>query len=178
MFLSKFNFQRTLGSEATAKYIKDASVECGVKTIESICADGCNTMKKCGDLINDKMSFTCICHCIHNATEESLETVPQIKSVIEKAHATTLHIKNSSIRSGKLRELQKELELPNLRLQQDVKTRWWSKMNMLVRLWSNKKALLKMQEFKEWPEHLSWTEDEFDLIHGLFEVLFIYLFIY
>jgi hypothetical protein len=69
-------------------------------------------------------------------------SIKVIKSEIEKVKSIVQYFKHSAHALAKLQSVQKQVQLPGLKLKQDVGTQWISTLDMLLRFLHNKEPIL------------------------------------
>lgn len=86
-------------------------------------------------------ALQCLGHTLQLAIKDSKETTPGVPDILKKCRAIVGHYKHSTKATTSLQECQRQLELPTLKLVQDVETRWNSEHDMLSRLLQLKAAV-------------------------------------
>jgi len=90
-------------------------------------------------------------------------TVTKVKSVVE-------YVNRSTVATERLKATQKQMGLEELRLKQDVITRWNSTYYMLKRFWLQKEAIIATIALVN-PSLPTLTLDEWDMIKDVCEIL-------
>jgi hypothetical protein len=78
--------------------------------------------------------LNCFDHTLQLVINDAVKNCVQIQQTITKAKAITCHFKHSTKNTKKLLEIEKQLDLPQLKLKQECPTRWNSRYDMLERL--------------------------------------------
>ncbi|XP_075982177.1 E3 SUMO-protein ligase ZBED1-like [Anticarsia gemmatalis] len=103
-------------------------------------------MKKAVNEHLNKRNQFCVAHTLNLAigdcmkddggADDNPESVnaPKLQELLSKCRTIVSHFKHSDKSSYKLREMQKQMELPELKVIQDIATRWNSQYYMLSRL--------------------------------------------
>ncbi|XP_073729768.1 E3 SUMO-protein ligase ZBED1-like [Misgurnus anguillicaudatus] len=109
----------------------------------------------------------CFAHTLNLIVRESLkhiqETVTKVKNVVE-------YVNRSTVATERLKATQKQMGLEELRLKQDVITRWNSTYYMLKRFWLQKEAIIATLALVN-PNLPTLTLDEWDIIKDVCEIL-------
>jgi len=109
----------------------------------------------------------CFAHTLNLIVRESLKhiqgTVTKVKSVVE-------YVNRSTVATERLKATQKQMGLEELRLKQDVITRWNSTYYMLKRFWLQKEAIIATIALVN-PSLPTLTLDEWDMIKDVCEIL-------
>ena len=101
--------------------------------------NGANMVKGIAD--TGYSGLSCFLHTLQLVIHDILFEQRMVKEVITIAKKIVGHFNHSSLACGKLLELQKQHELPQHKLVQDVSTRWNSTYFLLERLCEQKKAV-------------------------------------
>ncbi|XP_072400381.1 E3 SUMO-protein ligase ZBED1-like [Diabrotica undecimpunctata] len=83
----------------------------------------------------------CVAHTLNLIVTKSLTDVAELNDILKKCRALVNHFKHSSLACDKLRSVQEQMGLPNLKVKQEVVTRWNSCFHMLQRLLEIKNSL-------------------------------------
>ena len=83
----------------------------------------------------------CFAHTLNLVVQDSIKLDPLLRGVKEKGKSIVAHFHRSTKSHEKLRSIQEQLNLPQLKLIQDFVTRWNSTYLMLERLNSQHKAV-------------------------------------
>ena len=102
--------------------------------------DNAANISKCFRDANIK-SFGCFAHTMQLCVHDGLLSQRGVSDIISIGKKLVGHFKHSSSASGRFKELQAELGLPDHQLLQDVSTRWNSTFYMLRRLCEQRRAL-------------------------------------
>lgn len=85
------------------------------------------------DHIN-KPHLGCVAHTLNLCVKDALEEDASIVQLLKKCKALVSFFKHSVFASEKLRKMQQQMGLPELKVKQDVSTRWNSSLIMMSRL--------------------------------------------
>ncbi|KAL0883411.1 hypothetical protein ABMA27_016796 [Loxostege sticticalis] len=112
--------------------------------IVAIVTDNAPNVKKAVNEHLNKRNQYCVAHTLNLAigdcvkddggADDESEDAPKLQDLISKCRAIVSHFKHSDKSSYKLREIQKQMELPELKVIQDIVTRWNSQYYMMSRL--------------------------------------------
>nr|CAD7262973.1 unnamed protein product [Timema shepardi] len=112
----------------------------------------------------------CFTHTLQLALKDSKTSCTNITQIISKAHTIVGHYSRSSTANPRLHAVQKTMDLPELKLIQDVETRWSSEYAMLDRLVCWRKAVaVELASSHSDIDSLSSTE--WKLAGGIVEVM-------
>lgn len=103
--------------------------------------------------------LSCFAHTLNLVVTDAISA--SIGAKLEKVKSIVQFFKQSSSALAKLREMQTSLNKDQLKLKQDVPTRWNSTFDMLERLLKNKEPLvstLALLGYKDQLQELEWTE--------------------
>lgn len=111
-------------------------------------------------------SIACFAHSLNlvvqQATTEITDVITQVKNIVEYFHRSTQGQK-------KLTATQQQMNLPVLKLKQDVKTRWNSTFDMLQRIVQVKDAVIATVALQR--SDLSIKEQDWEIIEGVLPLL-------
>lgn len=102
--------------------------------IVTIVTDNGSNMKKAVSEYLKKYNHFCVAHTLNLSVQETVSGSKEFQPILVQCRSLVSHFKRSSTAMYKLREAQKQLNLPPLVLIQDVSTRWNSELMMLERL--------------------------------------------
>lgn len=109
----------------------------------------------------------CFAHTLNLIVRESLKPIQgilaKVKNVAEYVHRIT-------VASERLKATQKQMGLEELKLKQDVITRWNSTYYMLKRFWLQKEAIIATLALVN-PSLPTLTLEEWDIIKDVCEIL-------
>lgn len=81
-----------------------------------------------------KYHHPCVAHTLNLSVNDAINKNTELLQVLKTCRAIVGHFKHSSSATEKLREFQKQMGLPELKVKQDVSTRWNSCLIMVERL--------------------------------------------
>lgn len=119
-------------------------IESTLKTFEiddkiiSITTDNARNMKLAASILGLK-HFPCFAHTLNLIVKHAIKE--SIIDIVEEVKKIVIHFKKSCLATQKLCEVQKSLNMEELKLKQDVPTRWNSTYVMLERFLKNRIAL-------------------------------------
>ncbi|XP_072400683.1 E3 SUMO-protein ligase ZBED1-like [Diabrotica undecimpunctata] len=112
----------------------------------------------------------CVAHTLNLIVTKSLMDVAELNDILKKCRALVNHFKHSSLAYDKLRSVQEQMGLPNLKVKQEVVTRWNSCFHMLQRLLEIKNPLcVAVANLSKPPEFLN--ADDWEVINDCIKVL-------
>ncbi|XP_072400908.1 E3 SUMO-protein ligase ZBED1-like [Diabrotica undecimpunctata] len=112
----------------------------------------------------------CVAHTLNLIVTKSLTDVAELNDILKKCRALVNHFKHSSLACDKLRSVQEQMGLPNLKVKQEVVTRWNSCFHMLQRLLEIKNPLcVAVANLSKPPEFLN--ADDWEVINDCIKVL-------
>ncbi|KAJ8969216.1 hypothetical protein NQ317_015266 [Molorchus minor] len=126
--------------ENLSKLLKDSAQEWGIENnITAITTDNASNIVKAIKLCNWR-HIPCFAHTINLIVQSGINCLKnnilcKVKSIVE-------YFKRSSSALNRLREMQEQMKLPNLKLKQDVPTRWNFTYEMLKRILEIKEAVV------------------------------------
>lgn len=88
-----------------------------------------------------KYHHPCVAHTLNLSINEAINNNLDINQILKKCRTIVGHFKHSSFANGKLKEFQLQMNLPILKVKQDVVTRWNSSLIMIERLLNIKSPL-------------------------------------
>jgi len=110
-----------------------------------------------------KYHHPCVAHTLNLSVNESINQNTEFLRVLKICRAIVGHFKHSNLATEKLKEFQKQMGLPELKVKQDVSTRWNSTLNMIERLIQIKNPLsAAISSLRRAPNCL--TSNEWDII--------------
>ncbi|XP_022172647.1 zinc finger BED domain-containing protein 1-like [Myzus persicae] len=110
-----------------------------------------------------KYHHPCVAHTLNLSVNDAINKNTELLQVLKTCRAIVGHFKHSSYATEKLREFQKHMGLPELKVKQDVSTRWNSCLIMVERLIEIKNPIsAAMSSLRRAPNCLTATE--WDLI--------------
>lgn len=122
-------------AENIQHFIRDGLNEFGLTTDRVIAAStdsAANMVKACADM---KLArIPCFGHLLHNAINKQLDDYPCVTQLLKDVRKIVSIFSYSFQKRSQLLVVQKELDLPQKQLINDVATRWGSKLAMLKRL--------------------------------------------
>lgn len=108
-----------------------------------------------------KYHHPCVAHTLNLSVNEAINGNFDVHQILKKCRAIVGHYKHSSLATGKLRDLQSQMNLPLLKVKQDVSTRWNSSLTMIERLLTIKIPLTaSMSSLPRAPDCLNASEWE------------------
>ncbi|XP_055904989.1 zinc finger BED domain-containing protein 4-like [Eupeodes corollae] len=115
-------------------------------------------------------SIGCFAHLLNLVVQAALQniedTLKKVKSVVE-------FFKRSTQALYKLKEIQSQMDLPTLKLKQDVPTRWNSTYDMLDRILKIKNAVIATLAIVR--NELSLNNEDWDILERILPILKIFL---
>uniref|UniRef100_A0A8D8X7K5 Zinc finger BED domain-containing protein 1 n=1 Tax=Cacopsylla melanoneura TaxID=428564 RepID=A0A8D8X7K5_9HEMI len=162
-------------AENIALKIRDIIDEFGIAAkVVAVVTDNAANMKKCVNDCLNKPHFPCTAHTLNLVVEAAINDSLVLKNTIKKCRKIVAHFKQSCNASEALRQYQERLNLPVLKLKQDIETRWNSVAIMFDRLIKTRRPLtMAMAELPNTPEVLS--HDDWAILEDSVELLQVFV---
>lgn len=139
------------------------------KIMTVVSDNGANIKKAIGDNLQ-KFHHPCVAHTLNLSVTEAISKNERLSAILKKCRALVGHFKHSVVASDKLKLVQEQMNMPLLKIKQDVSTRWNSCYIMLERLLAIKDALsVVVSNIPKCPEYLD--AEEWAIISGCVQVL-------
>lgn len=152
-----------------SKMLKDVLCEWGLQNnVIAIVTDNASNMLKAVRNLGWRQ-VRCTAHSLNLAVSNGLQQ-KEIKTIITKVKSIVEYFKRSSHALCKLKENQKKLDLPVLKLKQDCITRWNSTYDMLNRFFSTKNAIITTLAIEN-PGLNTLSVEEWEVISKCIEIL-------
>nr|XP_022901763.1 zinc finger BED domain-containing protein 1-like [Onthophagus taurus] len=117
-----------------------------------------------------KEHHPCIAHTLNLCVTDALKSTEPVMRLIKKCRALVAHFKHSTVACEKLKSMQKQMLYPELKVKQDVSTRWNSTLIMAERLLAIKDPLsAAITSLPRAPEFITATE--WDLLIDVVSIL-------
>lgn len=130
-----------------------------LQKIVTIVSDNAQNMKKAINQVLQKHYHPCIAHTLNLSVKETLNGNKNLQNIIQKCKRIVGHFRHSAKSTQILTEKQIQMNMPVLKLKQDVETRWNSVSIMFARLCEVKAPLtVALSEIDNAPESLENTE--------------------
>ncbi|XP_039298299.1 E3 SUMO-protein ligase ZBED1-like [Nilaparvata lugens] len=164
--LGVFEFHARHTAENLAEIIKDKCQEWEIseKVVVIVTDNAANIVAA----VNTNWKhIPCYAHTLNLVVKSSISP---IFSIVEKCKTLVQFFKKSSHALSKLHETQKQMGLPELKLIQDVPTRWNSTYDMLKRIVSNKEPMLSTLAVLGYDE-VKLSADEWNIVQHAIDIL-------
>ncbi|KAJ8910633.1 hypothetical protein NQ315_012501 [Exocentrus adspersus] len=115
-------------------------------------------------------SRPCFAHSINLLVQDGLK---QIENMLNKLKAIVAYFKRSSSALVKLQQTQKQMQLPEVKLKQDIVTRWDSTLDMVQRACQIKDAIISTLALKN-PALNTISANEYIILEKLIDILQIF----
>ncbi|XP_047518057.1 E3 SUMO-protein ligase ZBED1-like [Pieris napi] len=137
--------------------------------IVAVTTDNANNIKAAVKLLKWKQ-IPCFAHTLNIIVQLALKEIKptqmKIKSLVE-------HFRRSPLASERLKTMQKQLQEKELKLKQDVVTRWNSTLDMFTRVLETKKSLMSVITL-EYPEIANLNNDDIEIMSYSKQILYFF----
>ncbi|KAL4092433.1 hypothetical protein QTP88_026934 [Uroleucon formosanum] len=159
------------------KNVNDVSVTTDMWTSDStvlfdvtVVSDSGSNIKNAINEHLKKYHHPCVAHTLNLSVNEAINKNTEFLQVLKTCRAIVENFKHSSFARNKLQEFQKQMGLPELKVKQDVNTRWNSSLIMIERLIKIKDPLsAAISSLRRAPNGL--TAIEWDIIADCVKIL-------
>jgi hypothetical protein len=100
------------------------------KIITIVSDSGANIKHAINDHLQ-KYHHPCVAHTLNLSVNEAINQNTEFLRVLKICRAIVSHFKHSNLAVEKLKEFQKQMSFPELKVKQDVITRWNSSLTMI-----------------------------------------------
>lgn len=158
-------------AENIAMELNEISIKWNISTkIVTVVSDNGANIKKAVNDCFQKHHHPCIAHTLHLSITEAISSVASLSSILKKCRAIVGHFKHSVVANDKLKSVQEQMNLPLLKVKQEVSTRWNSTFIMIERLLRIKDPLcVTVANLPRTPEFLD--ADEWNAVEDCVKVL-------
>ena len=109
------------------------------KVITIVSDNGANIKKAIENL--NKRHHPFVAHTLNLCVTDAIKQVSELSALLSTCRSLVTHFKHTTLASEQLKEMQRQMCLPELKLKQDVATRWNSSLIMIERLFALKQPL-------------------------------------
>ncbi|XP_055522567.1 E3 SUMO-protein ligase ZBED1-like [Wyeomyia smithii] len=163
---SEFTFKHT--AENIAEWISNVLRKFEIEyKITAIVTDNATNMRATANILKIR-HVRCFAHSLNLVVQNAIAN--SVAEVVEKCKGIVKFFKKSSHASAKLREMQVKLGQKELKLKQDVVTRWNSIFDMLERLIRSKEAIVSTLALLD-SSRCALETDDWEIIRQSMEVL-------
>uniref|UniRef100_A0A669DC03 BED-type domain-containing protein n=1 Tax=Oreochromis niloticus TaxID=8128 RepID=A0A669DC03_ORENI len=157
-------------SENLARELERIATEWTImeKIVACVSDSAANVKKAVGDILHWN-HLNCFAHILNLIVRKGIQQ-SQIQEIIRKVKAIIEYTRRSTVASAKLRETQQQMGQPQLRLKQDVPTRWNSTYYMLKRIAEVKDPLISTLALVN-PQLQTLSLEEWEMVKETCEVL-------
>lgn len=168
--LDCFELKDNHTSENLARELERIATEWAImeKIVACVSDSAANVKKAVGDILHWN-HLNCFAHILNLIVRKGIQQ-SQIQEIIRKVKAITEYTRRSTVASAKLRETQQQMGQPQLRLKQDVPTRWNSTYYMLKRIAEVKDPLISTLALVN-PQLQTLSLEEWEMVKETCEVL-------
>ena len=133
--LRTINLQERHTAENIALSLETCTTEWGLtgKVRVVVTDNGPNIKKAITECLHYE-NHSCIAHDLNLGVNDALKDCGDLKNIFEKCRKIVGFVKSSAVATEKLKAKQIEMDMPVLKVKQDVSTRWNSKFIMTKRL--------------------------------------------
>ena len=160
--LETFNFNTDHTAQHIGSELTRVINEWGSPTITCCVTDNATNMLA-GIVEAGWNHLPCFAHTLNLVVQDSIKLDPTISELQAKCKAIVSHFHRSTKSSEKLRSVQEQLKMPQLKLIQDIVTRWNSTYLMLERIASQHEAITTTLCLLDKPQ-MCLSTDEKDVI--------------
>jgi len=115
--------------------MSDILIEWGIldKIVTIVSDNGANIKNAINEHLN-KYHHPCVTHTSNLIVNDTINSNEELLNVFRKYRTLVAYFKHSVFVSTELKEIQNQMNVPELKIKQDVSTRWNSSLIMLERL--------------------------------------------